>query len=216
MVHCLEASESASMESILNNQLKKLRGKVFVSVADSHSYEGSKVQAKYRVGDQTTLLVVVPSHIPHGIDSFNETTLDEQKLKEALENAQQLLSRLENKRMDLPRVTWKGQEKSRKGGANFTSTREIPFEKSDAKLGQAWVRLDWLDWIDLDWLDWVRLDWLDWIDLDWLDWTDLDWQDWIDLDWLGWARLDWLQWVRPDWDRLDWLDWIHPRRHRAG
>ena len=27
-----------------------------------------------------------------------ETTLDEQKLKEALENAQQLLSRLENKR----------------------------------------------------------------------------------------------------------------------
>ena len=29
------------------------------------------VQAKYGVGDQTTLLVVVPSHIPQGIDFFN-------------------------------------------------------------------------------------------------------------------------------------------------
>lgn len=63
-------------------------GKFLFWVADSHSKEGMKVQSKYGVAvGQTTLLVMVPSHIPQCVEIFDESNLDERKLGEALAQA---------------------------------------------------------------------------------------------------------------------------------
>lgn len=78
--------------------------KVLIWVADTQSNEGSKVQAKYGVGDQTTLLVVVPSQIPQCLEILNETNFDVQKLKDALANASEMLTNLAKERMKLPRA----------------------------------------------------------------------------------------------------------------
>ncbi|XP_068682960.1 uncharacterized protein [Montipora foliosa] len=79
---------------ILNNQLRKHNKEVFIWVAYSQSNEGSKVQAKYGVGEQTALLVVVPSQIPQCVDILNETNIDEGRVQEALVNALQMFSHL--------------------------------------------------------------------------------------------------------------------------
>lgn len=82
---------------ILNSQIRKHKKEVFIWVAYSQSNEGSKVQAKYGVGEQTALLVVVPSQIPQCVDILNETNMNEGRVQEALVNALQMFSHLKHK-----------------------------------------------------------------------------------------------------------------------
>lgn len=78
--------------------------KIFIWVANTNSNEGSKVQAKYGVGDQTTLLVVVPSQIPQCLEIFDEANFEVGKFKEALTNASEMVTNLSNERSKFPRA----------------------------------------------------------------------------------------------------------------
>ncbi|XP_068700439.1 uncharacterized protein [Montipora foliosa] len=109
---------------ILNNQLRKHNKEVFIWVAYSQSNEGSKVQAKYGVGEQTALLVVVPSQIPQCVDILNETNINEGRVQEALVNALQMFSHLKRKGINLTRTS-SSREKAMKESLVITENSEV-------------------------------------------------------------------------------------------
>ncbi|XP_068674559.1 uncharacterized protein [Montipora foliosa] len=172
---------------ILNNHLRKHNKEVFIWVAYSQSNEGSKVQAKYGVGEQTALLVVVPSQIPQCVDILNETNINEGRVQEPLVNALQMFSHLKRKGINLTRTS-SSHEKAMKESLVITENSEVEVD---------WLRLNELDCFSLGGLDWFGLAGLNY--LDWPDWigSDLPGLDCFSLgglDWFGLAGLNNLDW----------------------
>lgn len=66
-------------------------------MADSQSKEGKKVTTKYGLGNAASLLILAPgSHVPHCVEIFDETSMVEGKVKEAVEAALEVCSGLRN------------------------------------------------------------------------------------------------------------------------
>ncbi|XP_068713233.1 uncharacterized protein [Montipora foliosa] len=76
------------------------QGNVLFWLADSQSVEGKKVQAKYMIGDYTSVLILAP-HVPQDVEIFNVTNFDQKRFESAFVTAQEECLHLKRERESL-------------------------------------------------------------------------------------------------------------------
>ncbi|XP_068727278.1 uncharacterized protein [Montipora capricornis] len=70
-------------------------------LADSQSVEGVKVQSRFGVPAENTVLIVVPGHMPQCVEIFNAANYDRRQLMTAFQSAAELCQQLKRKRDSL-------------------------------------------------------------------------------------------------------------------